>query len=390
MPLLPGKTIIRNGPVLGGQTTRGNALGGITGRADDPSAIFFNPAGITQLEGTHLMGGLSVVSPVTDVQVTTPAGPLTTTTERNYWMPPHLYGTHQVNDSVWAGLGIYSRFGLGTEFDDAWPGRFNNYNAVIQSLTFNPNIALKLHDKVSVAAGVSAMWFDLKLERKIPAPGAELDFSLTGDSIGYGFNAGVRYEVLDWVALGVAYQSTVKQEVEGTADIGIGKSDASGDVKLPDMLFIGVAVNPVEKLSLEAGAIFTGWSTYDELKVKIDNPALLGVGEVRSEKDWDDTWRYYVGAEYALNDAWDVRAGYTYDPSPIPDHTVDYLVPANDRHLYSVGCGYKWDSWSIDLSYTYLSIENRTVKGRPEDGVFDSEISDGYAHIIGLSLGKEL
>jgi len=86
-------------------SARGNALGGITGRADDPSAIFFNPAGITQLEGTHLMGGLSVVSPVTDVQVTTPAGPLTTTTERNYWMPPHLYGTHQVNDSVWAGLG---------------------------------------------------------------------------------------------------------------------------------------------------------------------------------------------------------------------------------------------------------------------------------------------
>mgnify|MGYP001355771541 FL=1 len=84
-------------------SARGNALGGLAGRADDPSALFFNPAGITQLEGSQIMGGLTLIAPMTDVQVTTPAGKVTTSTERNYWMPPHLYGTYQVNDSVWAG-----------------------------------------------------------------------------------------------------------------------------------------------------------------------------------------------------------------------------------------------------------------------------------------------
>lgn len=369
---------------------RGNALGGLAGRADDPSALFFNPAGITQLEGSQVMGGLTLIAPMTDVQVTTPAGKVTTTTERNYWMPPHLYGTYQVNDSVWAGLGIYSRFGLGTEFDSEWPGRFNSYNAVIQSLSFNPNVALKVNDKLSVAAGVSAMWFDLELERKLPGPAGELDFSLTGDSIGYGFNGGIRYEVTEKVALGASYQSTVKQEVEGDASIRVAKSSASGDVKLPDMIFFGIAVEPTDRVSVEVGTIYTGWSSYDELKVKIDDPTLLGKTEVVSEKDWDDVWRYYAGVEYAVNEAWDVRLGYTYDPSPIPDRTADYLVPANDRHLVGVGCGYKWESWKLDLSYTYLSIQDRTIKARPAEGVFDSKFENGDAHMVGVSLSKAL
>ena len=107
--------------------------------------------------------------PTTDVTTKTPAGSVTTESEDNTWVPPHLYGTYQVNDSVWAGVGLFSRFGLGSDFPETWPGRYNSYNAESQTVTLNPDVAYKVNDKLSLAAGLSATYFDLELDRKILA-----------------------------------------------------------------------------------------------------------------------------------------------------------------------------------------------------------------------------
>ena len=108
-------------------SARGNALGGtMVGRADDPSAIYYNPAGITQLSGMQVMVGATAIRPSTTVKTMTPAGEVSTESEDNTWIPPHLYGTYQVVDNVWAGVGLFSRFGLGTEFPSDWPGRYNS------------------------------------------------------------------------------------------------------------------------------------------------------------------------------------------------------------------------------------------------------------------------
>lgn len=374
-------------------SARGNALGGTTVARDaDPSAIYFNPAGITQLEGLQMEAGATFIMPSTEVKTTSPFGIQTTEAEDNVYIPPHVYGTYQMNDSVWLGVGIYSRFGLGTEFDEDWPGRYNSYKAIIQSLNFNPDIALKVGDQLSVAAGVSAVWFDMDLAQKLPDPagaGPDMDLELTGDSIGYGFNLGLRYQATEQMALGVGYQSEVDQDVEGEADLQIAKTDASGDVTLPQMVFAGVAFAPTEKLSVEVGTTFTGWSSYDELKIDFENPMLLGPSAT-IPKDWDDVWRYQAGVEYMLNDQWVLRAGYVYDEEPIPNDTVDYLVPGNDRQLYSIGCGYTWNDWALNLSYTYLDIQDRHVHARPGDGVWDSEFKNGDAQMLGVSLTAKL
>lgn len=372
-------------------SARGNALGGaLTARDPDPSAIYYNPAAITDLEGANLEVGATVIRPTVTVETLTPSGAVSTESERNHWIPPHAYGVYQFNDRVWGGFGVYSRFGLGSEFDSDWPGRFNNYKANIRTLTFNPNVALKLDDRFSLAAGVSAMWFDLDLRRKLSILGSELDFKMTGDSWGYGYNVGARYKLSDRVALGVAYQSTVMQEVEGDVDIGLGNSSASGDIKLPDMLFMGIAVKPVDKVSVEVGAVYTRWSTYDELLVNIDDPTLLGRTKLRSVKKWDNVWRYQAGVEYELINDLTLRAGYIYDQTPDPDATADYLVPANDRHLGSIGMGYNWRSWQFDVSYTYLYIMDRDVRARPLEGVYDSKFKDGHSHLVGVSVSKAL
>ena len=372
-------------------SARGNALGGtMVGRADDASAIYYNPAGITQLPGDQFMFGATAITPMTDVSTLTPQGQVKTSTERNYWLPPHVYATHQFTDSVWMGAGLFSRFGLGTEFPENWPGRYNSYNAVIQSLTLNPDLAVKLTDQLSLAAGVNATWFDIRLERKIPgATGQDLNLKLAGNDIAFGYNLGLRYAPNDWLALGASYLGKVRERVEGSADLGVAKTDASGNVELPDEFSFGIMVKPSPKVSVEVGATYTGWSTFEQLDMKFANPQVLGP-EVVIPKNWNNVWRYQAGVEYAATKALMLRAGYVYDEDPIPQATAEYLVPANDRQLFSLGAGYRWSRWMLDVSYTYLLIKDRHVIARPQDGVLESDYSNGNAHLLGLSLSTKL
>lgn len=388
-------------------SARGNALGGtLVGRADDPSALFYNPAGITQLPQLQVVAGATAIVPKADVVTTDGGAETRSETKTNCFVPPHLYSTYQYSDSVWFGVSVFSRFGLGTEFDADWPGRYNSYNAAIETLTVNPNVAFKVNEKLSLAGGVSWMWFDLTLEQKIDfgslvgSPNAlDVDQSLTGDSSGYGFNLALHYKALDRMALGVSYVSQTKQEVKGEADFSkpagvpatvFNDTKASGKITLPDILSLGAVFYPVDRLSIEVDSVWTRWSTYDELTIhysdSILDPISPGVRSSTKDKKWNDVWRLQVGAEYKALDWLDLRLGYVYDDSPIPRETADYLVPANDRHLYNLGCGLHWGQWTADLSYTYLDIESRSVSARPEDGVLDSRFKDSDAHLIGSSV----
>lgn len=388
-------------------SARGNALGGaMVGRADDPSAIYYNPAGITQLEGFRMMAGGTVIVPNTDIKTIDGNGTVQTTgTETNFWDPPHFYASYQFSDALWFGLGVFSPYGLGTEFDENWPGRYNSYKAFIQTLTVNPTVAFKLNDKVSLAAGMEVMWFDLDLRQKIPTPLGDVDQKLTGDSYGYGFNLGVRYKVCDWMALGAAYRSQVRQHIDGDAEFtkpallsvyspsSFLNTGADGSILLPDSVSLGAAFYPTSRLSLEMSGIWTRWSTFDALTIHYDNPITvdrntgLPVTTVSKVKDWNSVWRLQLGVEYKTTDWLDLRAGYVYDEEPIASDHVDYLVPANDRHLFSFGPGFHWKNWTLDLSYAYLYIKDRDVAARPADYVLQSEFENGDAHLAGISLG---
>ena len=395
-------------------SARGNALGGaVVGRADDPSALFFNPAGITQLPGTQMMAGATFIMPKTDVttHATSGAPGITTTSESNVWIPPHLYLTYQATDKVWLGLGMFSPFGLGTEFNAAWPGRYNNYNAVIQTLTINPNIAFKLNDKLSMALGLDFMYFKLKLNQKItlnsalPSAIGDVDQSLKGDSVGVGMNFALHYKACDWLKLGASYRSQVTQSVGGDAEYTkpnasqpypynlyysqlFNDGKVSGNVTLPDEVFFGATFYPIQKLSFEVGGIWTHWSTYDALTIEYDNLKSVGSSSVTRTKNWDDTWRLFFGVEYNTTPWLDLRAGFVWDQEPVNASYVDYLVPANDRYLFSFGPGFKWRNWTLDLSYTYLMITDRdNVAANPQYKVLDSSFSNGYAHLIGCSIG---
>ena len=369
----------------------------VTADPASPSVLYNNAAGMTALEGTQMEAGVTLIRPSQTVTTMTPAGSVENEADSKWWAPPNAYVTHQFNDKVWTGLGVFSRYGLGVDYDSTWAGRYDCQKATIQSIDVNPSVAFKALDNLSLAAGLRAEWFEFELSKALPTGtpfvDPDLQFHMKGDSWGIGYNLGAYYEATDWLAFGLAYDSEIDQEVEGTYDVNhplLSGGDGSGDVTTPGILRFGTSVKATDKLTLNAGIVYTMWSSYDELAIDFD-PALLGqVPSSTTEKDWDDAFRYQIGAEYALTEAWALRAGYIFDETPDPDAHVDYIVPGNDRHLVSLGVGYKSGDLFCDLSYTYLMIKDRDIAARPEEGVLPGEFSGGDAHLIGLSVGYKL
>jgi len=381
---------------------RDMALGGATvGRADDPAALSSNPAGITQLEGVQVTGGILGIHPVLDVEAN---GKSETSDEDALYLPPHFYATWKVNDHYSLGLATFSRFGLGTVFDEDWEGRYNSYEGTMQTVSVNPNMALKFTDSFSAAFGVEAMYMDFNLKKKINfgafgQPDGDTD--LQADGFGYGFNMAMHYQPCEYAKLGLSYRSPVTMKVTGDADFSdipgflptplFKDTSVSGTVTLPDSFAFGVAMYPMDKLSVEVGAIYTLWSKYDELKINFGDsviptgPMSPPTDETASPKNWDDVWRFNVGVEYAALDWLDLRLGYVYDNTPVPDDTIDYLLPDSDRQIFSTGLGFHKDNWAVDVNYSYLLFADRDIDGRAEDNVYDGEVNDADCHIAGVS-----
>jgi len=390
-------------------SARDFALGGATvGRADDPAALASNPAGITQLDGIQVMAGVMPIKPMLTVVTD---GKSFESDDDSVFFPPHFYATWKVNDRYSLGLGTFSRFGLGTKFDDDWQGRYNSYEATIESVSINPNMAVKVTDELSAAFGVEAMYLNFSQKKKLRyrnpfVEGAYLnlpdgDAHLEADGMGYGFNMALHYQPCPYAKLGLSYRSPISMKVTGDADFsdisqpyaGFGiqvypDTSASGVVTLPDSFAFGVAMYPMEKLSVEVGAVYTLWSKYDELKINFGdqlNSADPSTDQTTSEKNWDDVWRLNIGVEYAMLDWLDLRLGYVWDQSPAKDETIDYLLPDSDRQMFSGGLGFHMDNWAVDMSYSYLLFEERDIDGRLADGVYDGKVKDADAHVAGLS-----
>ena len=418
-------------------STRGNALGGtLIGRADDPSAVAFNPAGIVQLNGTQIQTGITLIYPNSDVTTNNPYLPTTRQTaqgQNNIWAIPHFYLTQKLAPQWWLGIGVFSRAGLGVEYKNPknfW-GRYNNTYTGIKSASLNPNLAFKINDKFSIAAGMEAAWLDFTHEKTIDS-GAVLKkakenplyaaltvppdifnptntqrdiYSKTfGNATGVGVNLALRFTPEDWITLGLTWRSKIQISINGKSKFdktnaqnwlsGQGAMEqgvirgllkdcgTKGSAPIPEIFAFGITLYPIDNLSLEFDTLLTRWSAYKELSFVFDS----SLPTITSRKDWKDAWRFQFGGEYALTPDFDLRASYVYDQSPINGNFADYIIPANNRHLFGFGIGFTRDNWTIDLGYTYLLVESRNVQPRPQEGVFKSRFDNGKSHLGSFSL----
>lgn len=384
-------------------SARANALGGATvAQGGDASTLFTNPAAMTQLPGVQTELAAVVLQPRLEILFPNTGGAVgQASMANNTFVAPSAFVTSQLSDKLWMGVGGFTRFGLGTEFDQKWPGRYNAYYSKVASFEVNPNVAYKFTDKLSLSAGVSAMYFTIKLQKKINSallgvPGSDIDQTLKADSVGYGVNAGLHYQALDWMSLGFSYRSPVRQKVDGNAYFAGTPSalggffpsgvKGHGTITLPPEYFFGVAIKPAEKLSWEFGGVMYGWSTYDALTVEFEQP-VAGSRVNSTPKNWKDSWRFQTGLEYKATNWLDLRLSYVYDQSPVPNLYIDYILPDSDRHVVGVGAGVHGKSWFADVSFNYLKFINRDIAARPASFVLTSEVREGYCLLYGLDFG---
>ena len=137
-------------------------------------------------------------------------------------------------------------------------------------------------------------------------------------------------------------------------------------------------------LTIGGGLYWTRWDSYQKLQINV-SPNFAGQPQITSNKAWDNVYRFMIGMEWKATENWDFRLGYAFDQAPEPDSTIDYILPDNDRHMYSLGFGYHKNNWALDFSYTLMVIIDREIVARPADRILTSKLTDGTAHLIGFS-----
>ncbi len=357
----------------------GNAF---TAIADNPSAVFYNPAGINQLEGTQIRSGLQVIVPDTSFRGADSGH--TTDMHDKISNPVTGYITHKVNDKISIGGGIFTPFGLVTEWPSRWEGDGVSTYSALRTFFVNPAVSIQVHPRLSIAAGIDYVYSDFKIRRSInldqltgiPIGMALGKITLDGFDDSWGYNLGMLFHINDTWSLGLAYRSKVNLEFDGHAQYRMRPllrglfppTDISPRIELPPLVSAQVAANLWTKWTFATGITWTGWSVYDELKPNFRNDLLIPPKLQSSPQDWRDVMTFSLGAQYQLNQTWVLRGGYIFDQTPVPERTLGPMVPDADGHLFSLGFGYNHDNLSVDMASMLMFFEDRHTR-RNIDGL---------------------
>ena len=349
----------------------------VVATADNPSAIYYNPAGITQLEGNNLRAGIYGI--YLDPSYKSPSTGQTFDNQFKYHAIPQFYYTYgRTNWPVSFGLGSYSPFGLA----EIWPQNTGFAPVATEGRIFtetlNPVIAFKLSPVLSIGGGVMVNYAKLNLQNTM--------FQFHGDGWNVSYNLGVRWQPTEKVALGATFHSASTMEYHGTTYVsGLGSSPSCSQWPFPLKAIMGISYRPTPNWNLEFDADYTDWSTLGTVSVHQTSPPLSTfVPTISDPLNWQSSWYFEWGATRYFDNGWHVSAGYIFNENSVPDANYSPLVADLDRHFVSVGVGHKGKKFDFDVAYQFGYGPTRTISssGGPQNGDY-SYIS----HAIAVSGG---
>jgi long-chain fatty acid transport protein len=407
----------------------GRAYAGTAAIADDASTVFYNPAGLARLEGVQLAAAASGVNINTRFHDAASvaalgqplggsggdAGGLSTI--------PALYLSVPFAGSMTFGIGVNAPFGLKTDYDAGWIGRFQALRSEVKTINVNPTLAWAPSPAIAIGVGLDYQRLQATLTSAVNysavvyqgAVQAGIQGGLTpqqaaaqaaallaatgplegatrieGDDTAWGFNVGALFDIGEATRIGLAYRSPVKHGVSGNArfqapatsipnaaliiQVAAGTLLADGPVglslKLPDTATASLVQKLGERATLSFDASWTGWSSVPELQIMRSGGTVLST----TPEQWKDTWRFALGGDCKLSASWTVRAGVAHDQAPVPDATRTPRLPDNDRTWLAVGAG--WNPSTavrVDLGYAHLFVKdaplNQSAGSAPSYGV---------------------
>jgi long-chain fatty acid transport protein len=392
----------------------GNAYAGAAAVAEDASTVWWNPAGMSRLpSGKHLLFGGHVIMPSTKFtnNGSTPAAASNPTRvgdggdAGSTAFVPNVFFAMSLNPTWSFGVGINVPFGLMTEYDSDWIGRFQGIKSEVQTININPSVSYKLSDRASLGFGVS--WQQGKIDLlsavnysgvafgaggagllgAVGGPGVEGQNTTSLDGDAWGFNVGALFDITPATRVGVHYRSSLDYSMKGTTSFSgvpaafagipaLAAGTSNGDVKLdfetPASASLSVAHKVNDRLELLGDLTWTEWSKIQRLPLVRTSGAASGTTLDTLTFNFEDTWRASFGINYKYSGPWTLKAGIAYDQSPVPsaqDRTV--RLPDNDRYWLSLGATYKMSQASrLDFGYTHIMVKdadianNQTAAGR--------------------------
>ncbi|MFO0519804.1 MAG: OmpP1/FadL family transporter [bacterium] len=356
----------------------GNAFAGAAALGDDATTVFFNPAGMTRLDRTEVVVGGSAVYVQASFSgsSTRPVamGGGTNTGSQggepgSVTIVPSLYVVMPLDTRTSVGLGVGVPFGLQTEYDSTWLGRYQGVKSALHSININPSVAYKLTDTLSVGVGLNYQRIDVELTNAVVlGAGSEGRVRLTANDASWGWNAGLLWQVTPATRIGASYRSGIRHDTNGSATtttlVGTVVSAASGAARasaaLPSMSSLSVVQQISPALGLLADVTFTQWANIQQIAVV--NPDTGNNRDILAF-DFENSWRYSVGAHYRLSPTWMLRTGIAYDMTPVKDarhRTV--RLPDADRTWLSFGARWTLSPTSaIDMAYSHLLLADVDV-----------------------------
>ena len=344
-----------------GTSFAGVAAGG------DLSAMFWNPATMTQVPGMQTQAVLSGIIPSS--KNTPGAGTFApalglggTGDTAEDALVPSSYFSWQVRPDLWVGMAVNAPYGLSVNFPIVWAGgQYAAGSTYLKTYNFQPMLAYRINDMISVGVGVQAQYAKADLSHCVTAPcpigGAPLA-ELSGHDWGYGLTAGVTVTPTPTTTIGIGYRSRINQKIDGSLAVsGVGAANASTTLNLPDMVSVGLR----QRLSPQWTALATfEWTNWSRLGTSVVTAPPFATTTLPFQ--YKDGWFFSAGAEYMWNEQLTLRAGAAYEKSPITDDVRIPLLPDNDRYWLSIGGTYRLTpKITVDLAYSHLFVKDTSI-----------------------------
>jgi len=381
----------------------GTSFAGRSSSADDATTLFGNPAGMSRLKREEVSFGMAAIHAKTDIKDTSgfPGngsndGDMVPTTA-----VPMGYYVQPIDDKWAVGVGVYVPFGLMTDYEGGFAGRYHGDYSEVRVITVQPTVSYRFNEKLSIGFGPTINRIDGKLESAVPPIMGASDsrVKIEGDDTALGFNVGVLYEFTPHTRAGITYRSKVDYTLEGDTKVtgsdlalgplganAYGKYDASLDLETPESIDVSVTHELNDQWTLYAGAMLTRWSRLESIVVENEGlapgRASASFGTIEEEQDWHDTWSYALGAAYKLNKQWTLRTGLAFDQSPTNNTHRSPRIPTGDRTAVSFGLAWNpTDDVTVDLAYSYLWEEDTKIRQDSYNATYENS-----AHGFGAAL----
>lgn len=389
-----------------------------TNAGDEPASMFWNPAGMSRVQGTQTQAGIVYITVSSEFNdggssrtLNTPSGPITVPSSGREngggtdAAVPNVYLKTDLNERLSFGLGLYSPYGLKTDYASDWIGRYHALKSEVTNININPALSYRFSSRLSAGIGLSASYLDAELTNAVflldRASGTQLPDGHSksdADDWAYGFNLGLLYEIDANSRLGFGYRSQVEHRLEGDVTLtGVSALPITlgthADLTLPETLLLSAFRRLNDRWAIMSDLVWTRWSRFHEIRTEFDS----GIPDDVVVYDWEDSWRLTLGTEYRHNARWTFRAGTAFDQSPISNARMRTpRLPGNDRRWISLGASYHPSAKvAIDFAYTHLFITDAAVDNTVDllpsvaPGAFSDRLVGSYessADVLGLEV----